>query len=192
MRTSLKKRGLIIYPVNLCLLAVLSGCYATGPVGSLQDASAEAATTARCIAPEEADRLADQVLQLINLERASADLPPVVINPKLAKIAGDYACRMVEERFFGHEDPINGRGPGNRAISGKYAFHAIGENLAAGQQTPAEVMKVWMESSAHRAVILDDRWREVGVAVREGGEYGVYWVQEFGDPATYPLTAQAR
>jgi len=188
----LKNRGLFIFPLNLCLLAVLSGCYATGPVGASQDASAEDAATARCTAPDEAERLADQVLQLINLERASVDLPPVVINPKLAKIAGDYACRMVDERFFGHEDPINGRGPGNRAISGKYAFHAIGENLAAGQQTPVEAMKVWMESPAHRAVILDERWKEVGVAVREGGEYGVYWVQEFGDPANYPLTAQAR
>jgi uncharacterized protein YkwD len=188
----LKNRGLIIFPVKLCLVAMLSGCYATGPVGGPQDASVEAAATARCTTPEAADRLADQVLQLINLERASADLPPVVINSKLVEIAGDYACRMVEHRFFGHEDPINGRGPGNRAISGKYAFHAIGENLAAGQQTAAEVMKVWMESPAHRAVILDDRWKEVGIAVREGGEYGVYWVQEFGDPATYPLTAQAR
>jgi len=172
-----------------CLLALLSGCYATGPVsGEL----AGAASNARCVAPEDADRLADQVLQLVNLERASADLPPVVVNPKLEGAASAYACRMVEERFFGHEDPVNGRGPGDRAISGRYAFHVIGENLAAGQQTPAEVMKVWMESPDHRAVILDERWKDVGVAVRLGGDYGVYWVQEFGDPATYPLTSASR
>ena len=44
-------------------------------------------------------------------------------------------------------------------------------------------MKAWMESPSHRDIILDPSWREVGIAVRTGGEYAVYWVQEFGDPA---------
>ena len=68
-------------------------------------------------------------------------------------------------------------------MTGKYAFYAIGENLAAGQQTPAEVMKVWMDSPAHRDIILDPNWTEVGIAVRVGGEYEIYWVQLFGRPA---------
>ncbi len=129
--------------------------------------------------------MADQVLQLVNLERAEAELPPVVLNPTLARVADDYACRMVVEEFFGHTDPLTGRGPGDRAVAGKYHFYAIGENLAAGQETAAEVMRVWMDSPAHRAIILDARWMEVGIAVRTGGEYAIYWVQEFGTPADF-------
>ena len=90
--------------------------------------------------------MADQVLQLVNLERAEADLPPVTRNPALERIADDYACRMIAENFFGHRDPETGHGPGDRAVVGKYRFYAIGENLAAGQETAAEVMKVWMEA----------------------------------------------
>ena len=99
------------------------------------------------------------------------------------KIAENYACRLIEGGFFGHEDPLNGYGALERAATAKYMFYAIGENLAAGPQTSAEVMKAWMDSPPHRDLILDPSWREIGIAVRNGGEYSIYWVQEFGDPA---------
>lgn len=136
--------------------------------------------------PEDAEQLADQVLQLINLERAEADLGPVVLNPALTRVATDFACRMIDQNFFLHHDPDTGEGPGDRARAADYLFYAVGENLAAGQATAAEVMDVWMESPAHRQIILDRRWQEVGIAVRFGGEYSIYWVQEFGDPLAQP------
>ena len=134
--------------------------------------------------PEEAERMADGLLELINLERVSAvqPLPPVSHSPILSDIASSYACRMIEGDFFGHRDPDTGRSPGQRAIAGKYRFFAVGENLAAGLETPAEVMRVWMESPSHRRIILDPTWEEAGVGVRAGGAHGVYWVLEFGDP----------
>jgi len=133
----------------------------------------------------DAENLADQVIQLVNLERAAADrsLSPVVRNDQLSSIAEKYACQMIEEGFFAHYDPVRGRGPDDRAVAGKYAFFAIGENLAAGPGTAAEVMELWMESPAHRDVILDPTWTEIGVGLRAGGEYGAYWVQVFGNPA---------
>jgi uncharacterized protein YkwD len=60
----------------------------------------------------------------------------------------------------------------------------VGENLAAGQPTPERAFTDWMNSPSHRDNILDPRFTELGVGVRFGGEYGVYWVQEFGLPAT--------
>jgi uncharacterized protein YkwD len=164
------------------LLGLSTGCFSTA---SPEDLSGPAAIEEEpaCITAEEAERMADQVLQLVNLERVAEKIAPVTVNDRLAKIAGDYACRMIEEEFFAHRDPINGHDPGDRAVAGKYAFYAVGENLAVGQQTPAEVMKEWMESPAHREAILDPTWTEVGIAVRLGGEYSVYWVQLFGHPA---------
>lgn len=161
------------------ILGLLPGCFA--PTSSAQDETAKS----ECVEPEDPQRLADQVLQLVNLERAENDLPPVAFSDSLAKIADDYACRMIADDFFSHTDPQTGYGPGDRAVAGKYSFHAIGENLAAGQMSAADVMKVWMESPSHREIILDPRWQELGVAVRMGGEFDIYWVQEFGDPAEY-------
>lgn len=177
---ALQNRSLSSWLLAIGVLGLLPGCFA--PASSAQD---DAAKLAECTEPEDPQRLADQVLQLVNLERAENDLPPVSLNPSLAKIADDYACRMIADDFFAHTDPATGYGPGDRAVAGKYSFHAIGENLAAGQMSAADVMKVWMESPSHRDIILDERWKELGVAVRLGGEYAIYWVQEFGDPADY-------
>lgn len=168
--------------IGLAFLGFIPGCFTTLPEESL---AADAAKDGPCNVPEDPERLADQVLQLVNLERADADLPPVVRSPVLDKIADDYACRMIADGFFDHFDPATGYGPGDRAVAGEYSFFAVGENLAAGQETPGEVMKVWMESPAHRAIILDEKWSEIGLSVRLGGEYSIYWVQEFGAPADY-------
>lgn len=170
---------MVIQAVGMLILA--GGCFS--PTEDQNSIFSTGGTTAKCVSPGDAERLADQVLQLVNLERAERDLQPVLVNPKLTKIADDYACRMIEGDFFGHEDPLNGYGAMQRAATEKYMFYAIGENLAAGPETSAEVMKAWMESPAHRDIILDASWREIGIAVRTGGEFSIYWVQEFGDPA---------
>jgi uncharacterized protein YkwD len=58
----------------------------------------------------------------------------------------------------------------------------IGENLAAGQTSPEQVVTQWMNSPGHRENMLQERFTEVGVGLREGGDYGLYWVLEFGYP----------
>ncbi len=172
----LNKTRLISGLPLIAALSLSTGCFSTDLAG--QPGSPQA----RCATPADDVRLADQVLQLINLERTEVGLPPVKSNAVLAKIAGGYACRMIEDDFFGHEDPLNGYGPGERAIAGDYRYFSVGENLAAGLWTPADAMKVWMESPSHRNIILGDQWKDVGVSVRRGGRYGIYWVQEFGEP----------
>ncbi len=39
-------------------------------------------------------------------------------------------------------------------------------------------------TEGHRENVLSPQWKEIGIAVRVGGEYGVYWVQEYGNPPT--------
>lgn len=185
-----KRRVLQARPIFLAFLGALvsfcsAGCFSTVSPEEAGDGASPDREAARCISPEEAERMAEQVLELVNLERAQRDLQPVVASNELSKVAEDYACRMITEGFFGHRDPATGDGPSQRAISAKYTFFAIGENLAAGPRTSAEVMKVWMDSPSHRAIILDPTWRDLGIAVRTGGEYAIYWVQEFGDPAQF-------
>ncbi|MBI4717653.1 MAG: CAP domain-containing protein [Planctomycetes bacterium] len=172
--------------LTACTVLALGGCFApAGGAAEERDAEKPVDGAARCVVPDDEVTVADQVLQLINFERAEAELAPVALNPTLTAVAGDYACRMIEEGFFGHEDPVDGAGPGDRAASAKYTFYAVGENLAAGQESAADVVRVWMDSPSHREIILDERWQEVGIAVRRGGEHAVYWVQEFGDPSDF-------
>ncbi len=134
-----------------------------------------------CSIPENAGELLDEVLRLVNEERAKHGLNPVTIDPQLTAAAEDYACTMITDDYFGHYHPETGEGPGQRATAAGYHYLAVGENLAAGQKTPDEVMEDWMNSTAgHRENILNPMWVHVGLAVRTGGTYGIYWVQEFG------------
>lgn len=168
-------------------LAVLfaAGCSATGTDGdgAPKEISSDAET---CLTPEDLDRMSGQLVQLTNLERASAGLPPVTRVEPLDRIAADYACRMIEEGFFAHHDPATGEGPGARAARVNYRYYFVGENLAAGQTSAPEVIREWLASPEHREIILSSKWTEIGVGVRAGGVYGMYWVVEFAQPARRP------
>jgi len=163
---------------------LLAGCPGTGDVGvaglTVRGAPGEPGT---CEKPSNADALTARVLDLVNIERQSRGLHPLTLNPILSEMADDYCCEMIECGFFSHQNPDEERGPGQRAINHGYVFLAIGENLACGQALPDQVVADWMSSTeGHRENILAHQWREIGIAVRTGGEYGVYWVQEFGNP----------
>ena len=180
-------RGRIAIPI-IGLLLLMPGCFSAGAGQEQAEGALEPKLAAGCVAVEDSDKLADQVLQITNLERAAADLPPVVSSDRLGESAAKFACRMIEEGFFDHYDPETGRGPGERAVTAKYIFYSIGENLAAGQETAADVMRVWMESPSHRSIILDPAWKDVGIAVRSLGGETLYWVVEFGDPVEFPIS----
>jgi uncharacterized protein YkwD len=61
-------------------------------------------------------------------------------------------------------------------------FSYAGENIAAGQRTPQEVVNSWMNSPGHRANILNRNYTKIGVGYASGGEYGTYWTQMFIRP----------
>ena len=83
---------------------------------------------------------------------------------------------MAKERFFDHTDP-NGGTPGDRITSQGYQWTTWGENLAAGLRSPEEVVQAWIDSSHHRANLLNSYFKEIGIGYAEDG---YYWVQEFG------------
>mgnify|MGYP000702630480 CR=1 FL=1 len=57
----------------------------------------------------------------------------------------------------------------------------IGENIAGGRMTPADVVEGWMNSEGHRKNILRPEYNYIGVAYlhKSNSEYGRYWVQIF-------------
>ncbi len=135
-----------------------------------------------CEDPVEGQLWKDEVLQLVNRERAARGVAPVVWNDTLAAQAAEYACELIFYDFFDHVNPVNGSTLATRTADFGYPYWIVGENLAAGQRTPTEVVADWMNSPCHRQNVLNPAFTELGVGVRAGGDYGLYWVQEFGRP----------
>ncbi len=135
-----------------------------------------------CDEPAQADQWRAEILALVNAERLRAGLNPVVSSVTLTRQATRYACEMIQYDFFDHVNPVTGSTLGDRAREFGYDFYVVGENLGAGQATPQQVFRDWMNSPGHRRNVLDPRFVELGVGVAVGGRYQIYWVQEFGRP----------
>jgi uncharacterized protein YkwD len=58
---------------------------------------------------------------------------------------------------------------------------AVGENIAIGQESPAEVVQGWLESKGHKENILDKDYSEVGFGFVTQDDGDVIWVADFGD-----------
>lgn len=125
-----------------------------------------------------------QVLTLVNEARVNAGVSALTVNETLAQQATEYACEMIHYDFFAHENPVTGTTLADRSQEFGYEYGWIGENLAAGQRTPAEVVQAWLDSPCHRKNLLHPAFTEIGIGLRVGGDYGIYWVQEFGRPTS--------
>ncbi len=148
--------------------------------------SSRAALADRCQDLPDRQALIVAMVDAVNAERARHNLPPLRPQATLMRIADFYGCRLVEGDFFSHQDPFDKSTVDSRAAHFGYAFLKIGENLAAGQQSVQQALDDWMASAGHRANILDPAFTEMGVAVKTGGPFGPYWVQEFGRPISEP------
>lgn len=136
----------------------------------------------QCNEPGNVEELRQVIFRLVNEARAREGLAPVTQNDTLEQQATQYACELISYDFFAHQNPVTGSTLGDRAREFGYDFLVVGENLAAGQPTPERAFTDWMNSPSHRENIMDPRFTELGVGIRMGGGYGIYWVQEFGLP----------
>ncbi|MFK4069226.1 CAP domain-containing protein [Streptomyces sp. NPDC029674] len=117
------------------------------------------------------------VLTLVNQERAKAGCRPVRADDRLAALAGDFSADMAERGFFDHTDP-DGATPWDRAEKAGITDLG-GENIARGQADARSVMDAWMNSSGHRANILNCDYKTLGVGAHFAPG-GPWWTQDFG------------
>lgn len=133
------------------------------------------------IASQTAVSEVQQVVNLVNAERAKVGLAPLKVNTNLANMAKVKAEDMRDLKYFSHQSPTYGS-PFEMMKTFGIRYSYAGENIAAGQKTPEDVMKSWMNSPGHKANILSKNFTEIGVGLAKGGSYGTYWVQEFIRP----------
>jgi uncharacterized protein YkwD len=148
------------------------------PAPSDTPAAPETPTKAPLAPPKApaADRsLAGQVVQLVNDERAKAGCGAVGNESHLATAAAGHSSDMSERDYFSHNTP-EGKTFDQRIRDAGYSKPGA-ENIAKGATSAAQVMDMWMNSSGHRANILNCSLTQLGVGVTTDGWL---WTQDFG------------
>ncbi|WP_194165214.1 CAP domain-containing protein [Deinococcus terrestris] len=151
-------------------------------------ATAPAPAPAPAPTPTTPSGYAGRVLELTNAARAQARTcgatsfaaaPALTYNAQLEQAAQGHATDMATRNYFSHTSQ-DGRTMAQRISATGYAWRTIGENIAAGQTTPEQVVAGWLASEGHCRNIMNPSFRELGVGYAQGGSYRHYWVQNFG------------
>ena len=130
-------------------------------------------------APEESggvQEAAEAVASLVNAARRDAGLSELELDADLCAAAQARAQEIAQS--FSHTRPD---GSSCFTILEEFgiSYRAAGENIAMGQRTPEEVLDGWMNSSGHRANILNGTFTSIGVGYYVDGAGAAHWVQIF-------------
>ena len=116
-----------------------------------------------------------QVVTLVNEQRAKYGLKPLTLNTQLSRVARAKSQDMKDKGYFSHTSPTYGS-PFDMMRKFGITYRTAGENIAKGQRTPQAVVNAWMNSSGHRANILNASFTQIGVGYVAQGNY---WTQMF-------------
>ncbi len=116
-----------------------------------------------------------QLVQLVNQERAKAGLPALAVDDRLTRAAREHTVLMAQHSTLSHEFP------GELKVSKRLAgtglrFNNDGENVAMDSGTVEDVHSGLMHSPPHRANILSPKYNTIGIGVTRQG--GAYWATE--------------
>lgn len=116
-----------------------------------------------------------EVIRLVNEIRQKNGLKALSYDWELSRVARFKSQDMKDNRYFAHNSPVYGT-PFQMIRNFGISFRSAGENIARGYSTPQAVVNGWMNSSGHRANILNAGYTHIGVGYVSGGNY---WTQMF-------------
>jgi uncharacterized protein YkwD len=146
----------------------------------------------------------DQVLTLTNAARArnwdcvtkrfpapktssKSRLGPLTRNATLDRAARAQSAGMALSGYFDHQSSLDSSHPADRVGATDYPWHAVGENIAAGQPTPAVVVEAWLRSPGHCHNVMSPDFTQIGLSFvqrpasrREPARN--FWTQIFARP----------
>jgi uncharacterized protein YkwD len=134
--------------------------------------------------------VASALVDETNQQRVANGDAALQVSPLLQQAAQDKANDMATNDYFAHTSP-SGVTPWDWFEKVGYSFSFAGENLAVNFSNSQDVTNAWMNSPEHRANILDGDFTQIGIASAQGtlnGQPTIYVVEEFGTPASAPLT----
>jgi uncharacterized protein YkwD len=192
--------------VALAALLALAGCgggsddasttapqaQSPAPTPPSVSASAPTTSTAGTRATCSLANFEAEVLALVNAYRTAGascgsegsfpGAAPLAWNASLTQSSLAHSDDMVAANYFSHTGS-DGSNAGQRATAAGYIWQFVGENIAAGQPSVEVVMAGWMASPGHCANIMQERFRDIGVACVGGGAsntYRTYWTMTRG------------
>lgn len=118
-----------------------------------------------------------EVFDLINKQRVANGLKALEIDYEVQRVARIKAQDMVDSGYFAHESPTYGS-PFNMLKSFSISYKTAGENIA-GNSSNSGAVNAWMNSSGHKANILNSSFNYTGIGVVSSSKYGKIYVQMF-------------
>ena len=118
-----------------------------------------------------------EVFDLINKQRTSNGLAALKMDSEVQRVARIKAQDMVNNNYFSHTSPTYGS-PFDMLKSFGISYKTAGENIA-GNSSNSAAVNAWMNSSGHRANILNSSFNYTGIGVVTGSQYGKIYVQMF-------------
>ena len=118
-----------------------------------------------------------EIFDLINNQRSTNGLPTLRVDEEVQRVARIKAQDMVDNNYFSHTSPTYGS-PFDMLKSFKISYKTAGENIAANSSNTGTV-DAWMNSSGHRANILNSNFNYTGIGVVSSPKYGKVYVQMF-------------
>ncbi len=116
-----------------------------------------------------------QVINLVNDIRVKNGLSKLTYDWQLARVARFKSEDMRDNSYFSHTSPVYGT-PFQMIRNFGISYKSAGENIARGYATPEAVVNGWMNSSGHRANILNPSYTHIGIGYVSDGKY---WTQMF-------------
>ena len=122
--------------------------------------------------PEEtADGALKDLFEEMNKIRSKYGAGPLVLNPRLNCAAKKHSEDIGRTRRCSHTGS-DGSSPWKRAE--RCGIKAYGEIVACGQGTPKAAIDAWFKSSGHRNLMLNKKFKKVGVGMKNN-----YWTAIF-------------
>lgn len=118
-----------------------------------------------------------EVFDLINNQRTQNGLSALKLDTETLRVARIKAQDMVDNNYFSHNSPTYGS-PFQMLNSFKISYKTAGENIA-GNSSNSSAVTAWMNSSGHRANILNSSFNYTGIGVVKSSKYGKVYVQMF-------------
>jgi len=118
-----------------------------------------------------------EVFNLINAKRTANGLSSLKIDSEVQRVARIKAQDMVDNNYFSHTSPVYGS-PFDMLKSFGISYKAAAENIA-GNSSNSGAVNAWMNSSGHKANILNGNYNYTGIGVVNSPKYGYVYVQMF-------------
>ncbi len=170
-------------PIIMNLLGPYDPALPENSVGiDLPEVALEAPFVLRPMAVPPGSSPAEQLLLYINEARRQFELAPLNLMPQLSSAAQEHAIDMARFAYTGHTG-ADGSTPAERLMQFGYSGGYAGEATAWGFEYPHQAVAFWVNSPAHRRVILNAAATEVGVGFSfDFNSPSIwYWTAEFGN-----------